>query len=69
VEEIDTLVVSSGFGGGPIALRLADADMQVCVLERGRAYPPGSFPRSPAGIARNFWDPSEGLVSEEIPGG
>lgn len=55
------MVVGSGFGAGPIALRLAEADRQVCVLERGRAYPPGSFPRSPAGIARNFWDPSEGL--------
>jgi cholesterol oxidase len=33
----------------------------VCVLERGRPYPPGSFPRSPAGLKRNFWDPSQGL--------
>ena len=35
--------------------------MSVCVLERGKAYPPGSFPRSPWEMARNFWDPSEGL--------
>lgn len=60
-EEVDTLVVGSGFGAGPVALRLAEANAEVCVLERGRAFPPGSFPRSPAGIARNFWDPSEGL--------
>ena len=31
------------------------------VLERGKAYPPGSFPRSPIGFKRNLWDPSEGL--------
>jgi len=31
------------------------------VLERGKAYPPLSFPRSPLAMKRNFWDPSEGL--------
>ena len=31
------------------------------VLERGKAYPPGSFPRSPIGFKTNLWDPSEGL--------
>ena len=35
--------------------------MSVCLLERGKAYPPGSFARSPWEIGRNFWDPSEGL--------
>jgi cholesterol oxidase len=30
------------------------------VLERGRAYPPGSFPRSPAELAGAFWDPDAG---------
>ena len=25
-----------------------------------KRYPPGSFPRSPYGMARNFWDPSAG---------
>src|SRR3970282_1999954 len=30
-------------------------------LERGKAYPPGSFPRIPHEMARNLWDPSEGL--------
>jgi cholesterol oxidase len=33
----------------------------VCVLERGRPYPPGSFPRSPHEMRSNLWDPSEGL--------
>jgi cholesterol oxidase len=58
VEEFDTVVVGSGFGGAPVACRLAEAGAgSVCVLERGRRYPPGSFPRSPAGVARNFWAP------------
>ena len=32
-----------------------------CLLERGKPYPPGSFPRSPHGMRSNFWDPTEGL--------
>ncbi|MCW3037221.1 MAG: hypothetical protein JWM17_2533 [Actinobacteria bacterium] len=60
-EHFDAIVVGSGFGGSVTAFRLADANLSVCVLERGRPYPPGSFPRSPHAMARNFWDPSEGL--------
>jgi cholesterol oxidase len=57
----DVVVVGSGFGGSVTSYRLAEAGMSVCLLERGKAYPPGSFPRSPWKTARNFWDPSEGM--------
>jgi cholesterol oxidase len=57
----DAVIVGSGFGGSVMAYRLAEAGLSVCVLERGKAYPPGSFPRSPWETSRNFWDPSEGL--------
>lgn len=57
----DAVVVGTGFGGSVMAYRLAEAGLRVCVLERGRAYPPGSFARTPTDLARNFWDPSEGL--------
>jgi cholesterol oxidase len=57
----EAVIVGSGFGGSVMAYRLAEAGMSVCVLERGKAYPPGSFPRSPWEMGRNFWDPSEGL--------
>src|SRR5918994_5036061 len=57
----DAVVVGSGFGGSVMTQRLAEAGMSVCLFERGKAYPPGSFPRSPWEVARNFWDPSEGL--------
>jgi cholesterol oxidase len=60
-EHFDAVVIGSGFGGSVSAFRLSEAGLRVCVLERGKAYPPGSFPRSPLAVARSLWDPSEGL--------
>jgi cholesterol oxidase len=60
-EHFDAVVVGSGFGGSVTAYRLAEAGHRVCLLERGKAFPPNSFPRSPLGLKRQFWDPSEGL--------
>jgi cholesterol oxidase len=57
----DAVVVGSGFGGSVLAYRLARAGKSVCVLERGKSYPPGSFPRGPRELSKAFWDPSEGL--------
>ena len=57
----DAIVVGSGFGGSVMAYRLAEGGLCVCLLERGKAYPPGSFPRSPYRMRENFWDPGEGL--------
>jgi cholesterol oxidase len=59
VDHFDAVVVGSGFGGSVTTARLAEAGKSVCLLERGKAYPPGSFPRSPREVAQNFWDPSE----------
>ena len=44
-----------------MAYRLAEAGLRVCLLERGKAYPPNTFPRKPYELGRNFWDPSSGL--------
>ncbi|MFC6084357.1 GMC oxidoreductase [Sphaerisporangium aureirubrum] len=54
-------MVGSGFGGSVAAYRMASAGLSVVVLERGRAYAPGTFPRSPAEMGKAFWDPAEGL--------
>ena len=60
-EHADVVVIGSGFGGSVAAYREAEAGRSVVLLERGKAYPPGSFARTPAAMGRNFWDPSEGL--------
>ena len=54
------MIVGSGFGGSVMAYRLAKAGLHTCVLERGKAWPPGSFPRSPLALQDAMWDPSEG---------
>ena len=47
----EVVVVGSGYGGGIAASRLARAGRSVCVLERGREYLPGEFPRTAAEAA------------------
>ncbi|MCW2776657.1 MAG: FAD-dependent oxidoreductase [Frankiales bacterium] len=60
-EHVDVVVVGSGFGGAVTAYRLAAGGLRVCLLERGKAYPPGSFARTPHEMQAALWDPSEGL--------
>lgn len=60
-EHFDAIVIGSGFGGAVMAYRLAEAGMRVCLLERGKAYPPGAFPRNPRALHHNFWDPKAKL--------
>jgi cholesterol oxidase len=59
-EQADAVVIGSGFGGAVAAYRLAQAGLSVILLERGGAYPPHSFPRTPAEMSRAFWDPARG---------
>jgi cholesterol oxidase len=61
VGHFDAVVAGSGFGGSVMAYRLAKAGRKVLVLERGRAYPPESFARTPDQMRTNWWDPSENL--------
>ncbi len=61
LEHFNAVVIGSGFGGSVVAHTLAEKGKTVCVLERGKPYPPGSFPRAPHLAAANFWDPSAGL--------
>ena len=59
----EAIVIGSGFGGGINACRLGKKwPGEVLVLERGKRYPMGSFPRKPHDFARNFWN----VASENI---
>ena len=45
--DFDAIVVGSGFGGAVLSCRLAAEGQRVLVLERGRRWNPGNFPRAP----------------------
>mgnify|MGYP006171127581 CR=1 FL=1 len=56
-DRLEAVVIGSGFGGAITACRMAKKwPGQVMVLERGKRYPMGSFPRSPHDTAKNFWN-------------
>lgn len=59
-EHFDAVVVGSGFGGSVVTYRLAEAGLRVCLLERGHAYPPDAYPRTPKAMQGALWDPSAG---------
>jgi cholesterol oxidase len=57
----DALVIGTGFGGAVAACRLSQAGQKVGVLERGRRYPLGGFPR-------NWHNPLDGWLWSEQQG-
>lgn len=55
--EYEAVVIGSGFGGSINTCRLSKKwPGKVMLLERGKRYPMGSFPRSPHDLAENFWN-------------
>ena len=54
-DHYDAIVIGSGFGGSINALRLAEAGKSVLVLERGKRYRPGEFPRNVRDVDNLFW--------------
>lgn len=57
MEQYEAVIIGTGFGGAINACRLSKKwPEKVLVLERGKRYPKGSFPRSPHDMARNFWN-------------
>ncbi|WP_345217743.1 GMC family oxidoreductase [Georgenia halophila] len=60
-DRVDAIVVGSGFGGAVTAARLAQAGFSVTVLERGRRWRPGEFPRKPDLKTGWLWQVDGGL--------
>lgn len=60
-KKLQAVVIGSGFGGAISCCRLAQKwGSDVLLLERGKRYPMGSFPRTPHQMAGNFWsDPAD----------
>lgn len=57
MERLEAIVIGSGFGGAITACRASKRwPGKVMVLERGKRYPMGSFPRSPRDMSKNFWN-------------
>lgn len=52
----DVVVIGSGFGGAVTAARLAEAGRSVCLLERGRRWEAGEYPRTISEAEGGVWD-------------
>ena len=48
------VVVGSGYGASIAASRMARAQQKVCVLERGKEWIPGEYPRTPLQAAKEM---------------
>ncbi|CAN5436441.1 GMC oxidoreductase [soil metagenome] len=58
----EAVIIGSGFGGAVMCARLSRKwPGKVLLLERGKAYPIGSFPRSPHDLADNLWSPADDM--------
>ncbi len=61
-KQYDVVVVGSGYGGAITAARVSGANgsgpkKSVCILERGKEWPVGSFPDDALGVAANVRNP------------
>lgn len=59
-EHFDVAVIGSGFGGSVSALRLTEKGYRVVVLEAGRRFADGEFPKTSWDVRRYLWAPKLG---------
>ena len=58
--DCDVLVIGSGFGGAVSALRLSEKGYAVLLVERGKRWPEGSFPKTNWNVRKSMWAPAIG---------
>jgi cholesterol oxidase len=56
----DWIIIGSGFGGSVSALRLAEKGYRVLVIEKGKRFAAGDFPKSNWDLRRWMWMPGAG---------
>jgi len=61
VKHYDVIVIGSGFGGSVTALRLTEKGYRVGVLESGRRFDSGDYPKTNWNLRRFFWFPRLGM--------
>lgn len=54
----DFVIIGSGFGGSVSAMRLAEKEYDVLVLERGKRFQPDDFPKTNWNIFKYLWLPA-----------
>lgn len=65
---LEAVIIGSGFGGAVTCCRLSQKwPGQVLLLERGKRYALGSFPRSPHDFSNNFWAPASTADGRSTP--
>ena len=55
--KFDVVIIGSGFGGSVSALRLAEKGYTVAVLEAGRRWNSGDFPKTNWNVRKSLWFP------------
>ena len=58
----DWIIVGSGFGGSVSAYRLTQKGYKVLIIEKGRRFAPGDFPRTNWNLKRWMWNPALGMT-------
>ncbi len=56
-DHLDYIVVGSGFGGSVSAMRLAEKGYSVLVIEKGKRWRAGDFPKSNWNVRKYLWLP------------
>jgi cholesterol oxidase len=60
-QHYDWVIIGSGFGGSVSAHRLTQKGYKVLVIEKGRRFAPGDFPKTNWNLKNWLWQPSLGL--------